>query len=183
MSEIVWDNVVMFSLLSFGFFAPTLFLVGKLFSNIDFGVVRSLSKRNSILSRVLGEQTGKLRLADMSLSKLQLENSKLLSERKDLFLKVDDAVKRVDFIDNFFSQFFSSLDFEVVMALIDAYPNNLSTKDLGRAVEVSPVKVYAAADRLFKQKWLVKGKSKGFPKTNLWSLKREKFDLLSQVLQ
>ena len=181
MSDIVWENVVMLSMLSFGVLTPISFFIAKLFKNFDSKLVGHISKRNQILSRIATDQSNKIRGADMIVSQVQLENSKLLSERAGLMNKVDDAISRVDFIDDFFGQFFSSLDFEVIMALIDKYPESISSKELSSTLGLSTQKSYAAANRLFKQKWLNKSKSEGFPRTCLWSLKQQKFDVLARL--
>ena len=181
MSDIVWANVLMLSILSAGVLSPVSFFAYKTLRSFDSGLLNFLSKRNKRLSKILELQTGKMRQADMSVSRLQAENSTLKSERKDLMLRVDDAISRVDFLDDFFGQFFSSLDFEVVMALIDSYPGTMNTKKLTGMIGVNRKTVYEAANRLFKQKWLTKTKTKGFPRTCVWGLKHQKFDLLSQL--
>ncbi|MBR9679134.1 MAG: hypothetical protein GON13_02600 [Nanoarchaeota archaeon] len=181
MSDIVWANVLMLSTLSFGVLMPTSFLIIKLFKIFDSKLFAYISKRNNVLSRIVNDQSGKLRRAGMIVSQAQLENSKLLSERKDMINKVDNAISRVNFIDGFFGQFFSSLDFEVIMVLVDKYPETISSKELSNDLDVSTQKAYAVANQLFKQKWLNKSKTKGFPRTCVWSLKQQKFDVLSKV--
>jgi hypothetical protein len=172
----------MLSMLSAGVFSPFLYFSYKTVKGVDSRLLGFISKRNRILSGMLRHQSSRLRSADMLVSRLQADNSKLTSERKDLMVRVDDAIRRVDFLDDFFSQFFSSLDFEVVMALIDSYPGTLNTKELSRTVDVSREKAYEAASRLFKQKWLTKTKTKGFPRTCVWGLKHDKFDLLARII-
>lgn len=182
-SDIVWGNVLMISVLSLSVLTPISFFSFKLLTGLDVRILNYLSRRNSFLAGVVKRQFETLKISEMDSSKLELENSKLKSERNDLVMKVDEAIGRVDFIDDFFGQFFSSLDFEVIMVLVDSYPGGINTKELSRKLEVNSKKAYGVADRLFKQKWLTKTKTKGFPRTCVWGLKHDKFDVLARLFE